>query len=122
MHEIKFRAWDKIEKKWINNVLYSSEWQQFCYVQNNSFIWQDKNNFNIVEYTGLKDKNRKEIFEKDIIILNKLDDRKFVVIENYLDWYGSHEYCLHCEIGNIEDDIEIIGNIYENPELLNEKY
>lgn len=61
--------------------------------------------FIFLEYTGLKDKNKKEIYEGDIVQFQHIDDYGYMT-----------------NIFSMESDIviEIIGNIYENPELLKE--
>lgn len=82
----------------------------------------------LMQYTGLKDRNGKEIYEGDVVS-NGLDG----VVEYFSDltWDGG---CLHpgfycqewfefnepCELAYPHnfDDCEVIGNIYENPELL----
>jgi len=86
-----------------------------------------------IESTGLKDKNDKEIFEKDIVDIHgqKLivhlgkhayDSRDLLVGGLYREVYG---FYLESPCGSWEvniavvlDDLEVIGNIYENPELL----
>lgn len=74
----------------------------------------DDDNAIIMQYTGLKDKNGKEIYEGDI--LNNEGYRwELIVLNDFSDllsfYYDKVECCL-------SDDLEIIGNIFENPELL----
>ena len=80
----------------------------------------------IMQYTGLHDKNRKEIYEGDIVITPDCLD----VMDDWIVTY-SDECCAFMlqspqndtyfeSLSDYLDDIKIIGNIYENPELLNE--
>ena len=80
--------------------------------------------YEIMQYTGLKDRNRKEIWEGDIV---KIDGHG---IENYITDICWDEYLSGFYSRNLyESDtfehstrcIEVLGNIYENPELLEEK-
>lgn len=81
------------------------------------------NEFELMQSTGLKDKNGKEIFEKDILDYN---GRKVIV-----KWHGSYASFIYEFVDELENRVtewqplylsyyhfEIIGNIYENPELL----
>ena len=111
MREIKFRAWDKDEKK----MLYSSE-------KDHTFEYKPRHgkHFNHpriipMQYTGLKDKNGMEIWEGDVL------QREGYKYKHIVKWYkesaGFHMAWVHDSL-NAGLAIEIIGNIYENPELM----
>ena len=79
-----------------------------------------------MQYTGLKDKNGKEIYEGDVLYKFGIDDApyevKYGVQPISHEWLGIGFYTEHLgEMGYIfgGEEIEVIGNIYENPELLN---
>lgn len=82
------------------------------------------------EYTGLKDKNNKEIYEGDIVSCKMLSAGRTHYIDEYIATV-EHDICNPCMVlkqdnGNLEYDfvkcdlmmLEVIGNIWENPELL----
>jgi len=128
MRDIKFRAWCKIEKKWIqgfNLVNYHSYFNnglnQSIYRYNS--VWED-GEFELIQYIGLKDKNGKEIYEGDIVYMKSIPKLSIGAIEfndssfmckNPKDNLRLYEvFCCDFDLS----EIEIIGNIYENSELL----
>lgn len=118
MRELKFRAWDK-ESKW----MIEQENLNYSILEN-----REEHRFELMQYTGLKDKNGKEIYEGDIVKFNHwvYDDakRKRNLSYGEIMWDGdgwiieSRRYTGSLwKIKNTEV-IEVIGNIYENPELI----
>lgn len=114
MRKIKFRAWDgKNMYSWSS----IKEW--------GNFYSQEK--LNVMQFTGLKDKNGKEIYEGDIIICR---DGKFVIEyeESFAQFIMTNKDLIRTpdQFGEQDADtcmrsIEIIGNKFENPELLETK-
>ncbi len=130
--EIKFRAWVK-DKKVMRSISMLEthrpglgKYQAQYYGDGNGYT--NIEDIELMQFTGLKDKNGKEIYEGDIInVTKRLDDYEMyaqVIWDNeearwgYIKADGDDT-----EIGSLYDllDIrrdEIIGNIYENPELI----
>lgn len=114
MREIKFRAW--MYRKMLYNVFPTGKNGE-CYSFISNLYY--KCDHNIMQYTGLKDKNGKEIYEGDILeYTTEISSKKTI---------GKVEFYNGCFVVGrpkdyiyIIDNIEIIGNIYENPELLNQ--
>jgi len=113
MREIKFRAWLKEKKKMMNvNEINFKERDIneafFCFYE-----------IELMQYTGLKDKNGKEIYEGDIVAWIDSDGNKRqnkVFFEQ-----GAFRICNSCFEISEYGELEVIGNVYENPELLGEK-
>ena len=138
MREIKFRAWGKAGKgerfnMWSDVSIDSSIIGIRPYIGDQSFLLEAT----IMQYTGLKDKNGKEIYEGDYFVCHDYpfynDELRNYIGEIYWDdlnlqwaWdiHAISDRVRGCACGGgmfdvIGRDIEIIGNIYENPELLN---
>lgn len=110
MRTIKFRAWN-----WGKVSVY----EPVQFEEDHLWSWQDvnnpNNNFVLMQYTGLHDKNGKEIYEGDII------SGYYAPHEVKMKNIGAEEngtlYAWNIDI-DVLDKTEVIGNIYENPELI----
>ncbi len=129
MREIKFRAWDKNESRMIYSGTEQNDYP-FAWMIHNSGIdiaehdgteWNYLKELIFMQYTGLKDKNGKEIYDGDL-----------VAVADYANWEGLYKiiwdeknlmYMLEDAFGDREklcefEEYLVKGNIYENPELL----
>ena len=138
MRKIKFRAWDKVQGCYLYDVQGAYDTLSGCVKYENGenadydeecfdgFL--DNEQYIVEQYTGLKDVNGKEIYEGDIIEFfganKKIKVKKeFGIIVYKADRYGAgfNSIIQNKEHGyggiNIAQDI-VVGNVHENPELL----
>lgn len=133
MREIKFRAWDKKEKK-----MYYDVQNTYDFMINNGGCFEESfkdvleyDNYVVMQYTNCYDINGKEIYEGDIIRLEGVDDREIgstwehigkilykrgAFFVCYFDYYADGDEELICD-AQVEFGT-VIGNVYENKELL----
>ena len=118
MREIKFRAWyEKFNEMYIvKGIDFQREMVYF-----DKYNYRSIYDIELMQYTGLKDKNNKEIYEGDIF---HIGSKKILYVVEWIDcglkgrqiknksWIGLDYW---------KDDIEVIGNIYENPELMEDE-
>lgn len=129
MRELKFRAWDTEAKCYVElNNLRGERSIYFSPYDLRAIHPEVRDRVVLEQYTGLKDKNGKEIYEGDIV---KFENRNYKVV---FDDYG--QFCLEnrsyhwlengysfnsVSIWNKNEIlVEVIGNIHENPELIGE--
>ena len=122
MRELEFRAWLKDEKKMID--VKAIDWDDkgnvisVNYPEGKSYSGYGSDNIEFIQYTGLKDKNGVKIFEGDII--------RIYGGEKMFGYYEFDQVKVIKELedlvmlSNLDCEVEVIGNIYENTELLNE--
>ena len=134
MREIKFRAWNKelktmnpvsalhFDKRKYNLMFIDSGWKHI------------PTKFELMQYTGLKDKNGVEIYEGDILHIKEFCDNEIdvefiskVIFSNKNVFPSAFQleevriikgYAFISQSGEIDSEVEIIGNIYENSELI----
>lgn len=104
MREIKFREWNYKNKKMNYNPIIDTD-----YINNN---FSENNTISIfMQYTGMKDMNETEIYEGDILLDLECIDIGIVTFDNGAfiagEWAGDNF-----------DHLEVVGNIYENPDIL----
>lgn len=142
MREIKFRAWGKKTHN-MGNVItliypYGGGFDEVKMSHNGSSIWVKGDEVEIMQYTGLKDRHGVEIYEGDLVRsfsnINKKSDPHLSATEptyrtSSVEFYNG-AFRLTCDefphgcgilnnyVGAMAEDLEVIGNIYQNPELL----
>jgi len=125
MREIKFRAYQPSAKgglKWWS-------WQELMESDLNT-IFRHPERYHLMQYTGLKDKNGVKIFEGDVLkVINPNDEEDNLCVVKWDNLCGGYPYEPWGGFGNfdvstvgwamtMEFTFEIIGNIYDNPDLL----
>ena len=144
MREIKFRAWDKLNKEMFN--VESINFQERK-VYRDIVSYRNFNDIELMQYTGMKDVTEKEIYEGDVVKLihtgieisaDRLEDlKRFVGIIKYENGIfkivKTEKSLIESKYFEMEQkkvseifiysklyDLEVVGNIYENPELIKE--
>ena len=122
--EIKFRAWANTHvKPWMDYEVTDIDLERKQVYTRHCFAFDYPGESILMQYTGLHDKNGKEIYEGDIV----KHDGFYVGDGHYESGVDVVEFDDGCYLGGdgelnsyeiVNKGIEVIGNIYENPELL----
>lgn len=135
MREIKFRCWDIENKEMleVQELDYADSYDGQPMIRTTMYNdYFDTEDMILMQYTGLKDKNGKEIYEGDIIYCKQYIGGNCVeyCIEKGYVCFNDGEFGLYRKQGYYQSlykfkeydyEFEVIGNIYDNPELLVEK-
>ncbi len=126
MREIKFRAWDNVAFQ----MYHLGEEEDVVFTLGSSGIiatditkeeeeFQTLHHLKYMQYTGLRDRNGEEIYESDIV---QMKDHPFIHINGKREVYLNEWMELSASgylLNKVHKYGEVIGNIYENPDLLN---
>lgn len=135
MKQIEFRCWNVDENRMdipsMLDFINSGYWVQTGQSSEHGFWVYPPEEFILLRFTGLYDKNGKEIYEGDIV--KTYHNFILIVAFEYGAFVLKNKQDTHCAVLGWQsdyesnemdwadlDDIEVIGNIYENKELLNE--
>lgn len=122
MKDLEFRAWLKKQNKMIKVINLNFTMKNVCDCFFNYYKFDE---IELMEYTGCEDKNGVEIFEGDIVKHSTFYKGKILESINYVEF---EKGCFNIKNSSLtkhlflseEYENEVIGNLYENPELLEE--
>ena len=129
MKEFKFKAWDKKKNDWFDDddgELYIESNGRIDFGWNGEIMDDFTDRIILMQYTGLKDKNGVEIYEGDFLmagdaylgVIKYHSTRAQFIGKNIGETFQEDEYdTLYTKNGRF-NSAKVIGNIYENPELL----
>lgn len=130
MRELKFRIWDNHTKRYVTFV-YETNKDCYLFIAPSGYVTAfncygeeidfEDGRFVVQQYTGLKDKNGKDIYEGDIVKLSLLH---YEIMNVYGQFIATCPNYCHYNWPKFENFVrearcsEVVGNIFDNPELL----
>lgn len=132
MREFKFKVWNYEESGFLQVVSFGvdddgSIWYVYALDDKEAKIeppyFPDSDEIKILQFTGLKDKDGLEIYEGDILdspnwVVSFVDSSDGANLGMSSGWYEQRDNFESYRQLEVGDEVEVIGNIYENPELL----
>ncbi len=118
MRDIKFRTWNIADKTM------GEPFSLQTAIASRVYNGVDTTGVEYMQFTGIRDQNGKDIYEGDILKIEYLDGPKTGSVEQEEGWYGIQvqeepsRHPAHFSPFTSTDDPVVLGNIYENPELL----
>ena len=124
MKELKIKAWLKKEKKMVAIIGIDFNYEYIRYTEddnlfNENYKTAEFKNIELLQFTGLKDNGGQELYEADVIKFNDGIDDIYGLI-SYDDEDGTYRVSYENiteHLSEREGDFEIVGNIFENPDL-----
>ncbi len=124
MKELKIKAWLKKEKKMVSIIGIDFNYEYIRYTEDDNLFNSDYKvaefkDIELLQFTGLKDNGGQELYEADVIKFNDGIDDIYGLI-SYDDEDGTYRVSYENiteHLSEREGDFEIVGNIFENPQL-----
>ena len=124
MKELKIKAWLKKEKKMVSIIGIDFNYEYIRYTEDDNLFNSDYKvaefkDIELLQFTGLKDNGGQELYEADVIKFNDGIDDIYGLI-SYDDEDGTYRVSYENiteHLSEREGDFEIVGNIFENPDL-----
>ena len=124
MREFKMKAWLKKEKKMVAIIGIDFNYEYIRYTEdgnlfNENYKTAEFKDIELLQFTGLKDNGGQELYEADVIKFNDGIDDIYGLI-SYDDEDGAYRVSYENiteHLSDLEGDFEIVGNIFENPNL-----
>lgn len=129
MKELKFRVWDKERECYLDETELAGitpDGRYILYIEEEEISKLEvEGNYILEQYTGIKDKNGKEIYEVDIVEYTTCyygNEKRHRKVVEWSEW-DSDDFGEPHNLGysNLSECMEVIGNVHENAELLEGK-